>query len=119
MSAPLTANDLRYRHRSWIYTQTEGTSGAGFDARLTGGLTVFSMLLVCNDGDEPATLIINDALTVAGGGTTVTLKALTNTMRRFSFEPNGIHFDTGLSWSIDQAGAETVVISAMVTYIPD
>jgi hypothetical protein len=113
----LGIDDLEGRTRSQANTQDEGSSGAGYDALISGPLILLGMKLAANSGGA-ATFTINDSLTVAGGGTTITLRANANRTTRFNFEPTGIRFATGLSRSIAQ-DSDTGVISAQVLYVQE
>ena len=113
----LSIDDLEGRTRSQANTQDEGSSGAGYDALITGPLIVMGLKLSANSGGS-ARLTINDALTVAGGGTTITLRSSSNRTTRFNFEPTGIRFATGLSREIVQ-DADTGVLAAQVLYIQE
>ncbi len=70
------------------------------DALVTGPVRIYGITLT--GGADAATLIINDALTKAGGGTTITLNAGIATSTFLNFGPHGIRFPTGLS--IDNTG---------------
>ncbi|HUU68032.1 MAG TPA: hypothetical protein VM186_00795 [Planctomycetota bacterium] len=113
----LSIDDLEGHPRSHATTQTEGSSGVGYDALVSGPVVVFGMKLAASAGGA-ASLTINDALTVAGGGKTIVLKANANRSQRFNFEPTGIRFSTGLSRAVAQA-VDVGVINSQIIYVKE
>jgi len=65
-------------------------------------------------GVDAATLFINDALTKAGGGTTITLKSPIQRSQSYNWAPQGILFSTGLS--IDSSGTSP---TGSISYIAE
>lgn len=110
----LSIDDLESFSRSESTTETPGTSGAGYDALVSGAAVVFGLKITASEGG-PASITINDALTVAGGGKAIVLKANAGRSQRFDFEPTGIRFATGISLSVAQA-VDASVLNAQVLY---
>jgi hypothetical protein len=102
-------NDLKSRAYSVAVADDDGV--------VSGACRVFGM--GCTPGTGDLTLSINNAVTKAGGGTTITLNtdiSTTDLPVSFDFTPNGIRFDTGLSVTVTDAGSGGTV---WVTYIAE
>jgi hypothetical protein len=101
----LTYNDLKTR--GYLVRTLDG------DAVVSGPCRIFSMGM--NSTTNDGILAINDALTKAGGGTTIRMDSdvtLWVGPMSYSFGPNGIRFGTGLSVTISGTG-----VTAWVAYM--
>jgi hypothetical protein len=99
----LSANDHIARTRTIATTGTDA---------IAGPCTVYSVW--CGSPSAASQVAINNAATAAGGGTTITVFALTDDTRQIDLGPTGVRFATGLS----ATPAGTGIVWG-VTYIED
>jgi hypothetical protein len=98
----ISVNDILSAPRQFV------RFAATSDALVTGPIRIYSVHV--STGSSTYDLRINDALTAAGGGTTVALNAAANDASQSDF-PGGIRFSTGLSATIAGAGTGACAVT--------